>query len=396
VSDANLMMTMTRTRALQQPEWEDQAQLRRVRAILAARPPLVEMEQIDLLRGLLAQVALGQAHVIQAGDCSEDPNESSEEHVIDKCEVLDILAHGLGTQTGTPVLRAGRIAGQFAKPRSQPVERVGDLELPVYRGHMVNAPDPDPDSRRADPLRLLIGYMAANEIMMRLGWFQSSARNARALPGRMVWTSHEALLLDYELPMVREMPDGRRWLSTTHWPWIGNRTRQVDGAHVRLLAEVANPVAVKIGPMATEDEVRALCEALDSQRCPGRLTLISRMGADLVQYRLRPLVRAVREAGHSVIWLCDPMHGNTMISSSGKKYRLVDAITREVRHFRAALALADGVAGGLHLETTTDDAATECVGDVSRIDEIDCRYRTFCDPRLTRHQALSVISAWND
>ncbi|CAM5723672.1 Phospho-2-dehydro-3-deoxyheptonate aldolase OS=Streptomyces fumanus OX=67302 GN=phzC1 PE=3 SV=1 [Streptomyces fumanus] len=283
------------------------------------------------------------------------PTKAHPEHVHRKAAVLDLLAGALKLITRRPVVRVGRIAGQFGKPRTSDTEIVGGVELPVYRGHMVNSPAPDAESRRPDPLRLLTGYMAASEIARNLGWHGVRRPHAEST----VWTSHEALLLDYEVPMVREQPSGELLLTSTHFPWIGERTRQVHGAHVTLLAKVGNPVGCKVGPAMTEDELLALCKRLDPGREPGRLTLIARMGADHAAERLPPLVRAVRAAGHPVIWLTDPMHGNTVRTPSGHKTRLVTTIEREVRAFKRAVESAGGVAGGLHLETTPDHV-TEC------------------------------------
>ncbi len=391
---AAAVTTVRCARAAQQPEWSDLAQVQRIRAILAARPPLVRLEDVRMLRSLLAHVAAGEAHVIQAGDCAEDPNDCTPEHVSRKGAVLDLLVGTLKLTTHTPVLRVGRIAGQYTKPRSAHVEQVGDRELPVFRGHMVNGPEPDPDARSADPLRILGCYIAAREIIEQLGWHRPG-HGSRHRIEPPVWTSHEALLLDYELPMIRDLGGGQRWLSSTHWPWIGERTRHVDGAHVAMLAEVVNPVACKIGPGIDTAEIVALCDRLDPQHEPGALTLIARIGADLVADRLPRLVETVRRAGHPVIWLCDPMHGNTITGPDGQKTRLVDTILREVREFRRAVAAGGGVAGGLHLETTPEEV-TECVADASALSRAERRNTSFCDPRLNPAQALSVVSAWSD
>ncbi|HEX2317136.1 MAG TPA: 3-deoxy-7-phosphoheptulonate synthase, partial [Thermomonospora sp.] len=347
------------------------------------------------LRAWLARVAAGEALVVQAGDCAEDPRECTPAWVARKAAVLDLLAGTLKMAAHRPVLRVGRIAGQFAKPRSRPLERVGGTDLPVFRGHMVNEPEPTPEGRRPDPLRILTGYMAAGDIMEHLGWLRRDGLGARPFAGieAPVWTSHEALLLDYEIPMLRRDDRGRVWLGSTHWPWIGERTRQVDGAHVALLAEVANPVGCKVGPSMEPGELLALCERLDPGREPGRLTLISRMGADAVADRLPPLVEAVRSAGHPVIWMCDPMHGNTVTAAGGLKTRLLPRIVQEVRLFRRAVEAAGGVAGGLHLETTPDDVA-ECVADEAAGPDA-ARYTTHCDPRLNPRQAVSVVASWN-
>ncbi|MFJ4778904.1 3-deoxy-7-phosphoheptulonate synthase [Streptomyces sp. NPDC088762] len=385
-----LVPNLHELKAFQQPEWEDAAQVRRVRETLASLPPLVTADAVGELRTLLAGAAAGEALVLQAGDCAEDPAESSRADVHRKTALLDRLADILGGAAGKPVVRVGRMAGQFAKPRSERFEQIGELTLPVFRGHMVNAPEPDPHRRRPDPGRMLTGYRAAAGITREL-----NLRDAARPPTRRVWTSHEALLLDYEVPMVRESPGGDRWLGSAHWPWIGERTRQTDGAHVRLLADVVNPVGCKIGPGTTPAEVTALCEQLDPGRDPGRLTLISRMGAHVLADRLPPLVRAVRAAGHPVIWLCDPMHGNTITAPDGNKTRLVESMLMELHGFLRVMAVTGAVAGGLHLETTPDDV-TECVADVSEIGSAGGRRTTFCDPRLNPRQAAALVSAWSD
>ncbi|MFE4574386.1 3-deoxy-7-phosphoheptulonate synthase [Streptomyces chartreusis] len=395
---------MTRTReavtdlrgpALQQPDWDDPSQVRRIRDVLAARPPLVRAEDVQVLRTLLAEVARGEALVVQAGDCAENPDECDAEYVSRKSAVLDLLAETLKTAARKPVVRAGRIAGQFAKPRSKPFEQIGELELPVYRGHMINAPEHDEEGRRHDPLRLLTSYITACNVMEHLGWRGRAALGHQPLTETRLWTSHEALVLDYEMPMIRQLGDGRRWLGSTHWPWIGERTRQLDGAHVDLAASIVNPVAVKVGPTMTENEVTVLCERLDPMREPGRLTLIARMGAETVTDRLPALVEAVRAAGHPVIWLSDPMHGNTVIGPDGHKTRLLETMAQEIRRFLRAVTGAGGTAGGLHLETTPDDVL-ECVTDVSAYEGKPVRRTSLCDPRLNPQQAAVLVSAWSD
>lgn len=377
--------------ALQQPEWSDLLQVSRVAEELAARPTLVQADDVATMRTQLGKVALGEALVVQSGDCAEDPQECTPHDVARKTAVLDLLAGSLGLITGKPVLRAGRIAGQFAKPRSTVTEVVDGLTLPSFRGHMVNGPERDAESRQADPLRILIGYMAASDIVDHLGWREGAAGRDAVEP--LVWTSHEALLLDYEIPMLRIDEQGRLFLGSTHWPWIGERTRQVDGAHVALLSQVANPVACKVGPTMEPDELLALCERLDPWRDPGKLTLIARMGAEAVAHRLPPLVEAVRRAGYPVIWLTDPMHGNTVTTADGYKTRLVETISLEVSRFVAAVRGAGGVPGGLHLETTPDDV-TECATKEADLSSVGERYTSFCDPRLTPGQAVSVVSSW--
>ncbi|WP_200261987.1 3-deoxy-7-phosphoheptulonate synthase [Streptomyces sp. HSG2] len=376
--------------APQQPRWDDVEQVRRVRAELASRPALVRASDVRDLRSHLARVAAGEALVVQAGDCAEDPDDSGPQTVARKAAVLDLLAGTLRLATGKPVIRVGRIAGQFGKPRSNDTELVDGVTLPVYRGHMVNDPEPSVEGRRPDPLRLLTGYMAADDIMRHLGWRRP---DPRAAIDATVWTSHEALLLDYETPLVRQESDGPL-LSSTHWPWIGERTRRVDGAHVALLAETVNPVGCKVGPKTTPAQLLALCARLDPRREPGRLTLIARMGADTVAAALPALVRAVRDAGHPVVWLTDPMHGNTVTTRQGLKTRFVETIEREVIAFRAAVADNGGIPGGLHLETTPD-VVTECAPSEAAADSVGDVYATLCDPRLNPAQALSVVSAWS-
>ncbi|GAA2394307.1 3-deoxy-7-phosphoheptulonate synthase [Dactylosporangium salmoneum] len=373
--------------AAQQPDWGDPAGLAAARTHLAQQPPLVRAADVFALRAHLARVAGGEAAVVQAGDCAEDPAECSYGDVTRKAGLIDMLAGALQQETRRPVLRVGRMAGQLAKPRTRPVELVGGQELPVYRGHLVNAPEPDPQSRRPDPARLVAGHRTAREVLTHLGWLGPR----RAVP--TTWTSHEALLLDYELPQLRRTATGRWLLTSTHWPWIGERTRALDGAHVALLAAVVNPVACKVGPSTSAADLVALCGRLDPRREPGRLALIARLGAAAVADRLPVLVEAVRAAGHPVVWLVDPMHGNTVTTAQGLKTRLLDTVVREVRAFQCAVRGSGGVAGGLHLETSPDDV-TECAADAGHVERVGDKYTSLCDPRLNPEQAMSVIAAW--
>lgn len=377
-------MDITQRSAVQQPQWSGDHVLG-MREVLMACPALVTAADVRALRSALGQVAAGRAHVLQAGDCAEDPAECTAGCLARKVGLLDLLAGVMELNTSRPVVRVGRVAGQFAKPRSRSTERVGGAELPVYRGHMVNSPEPDPDGRRADASRLVHGYRAASDAMRHLGW-DGAGERTRATP--YVWTSHEALLLDYEIAMLRRDGD-RMLLGSTHWPWIGDRTRQVDGAHVALLAGVTNPVACKVGPRMAPGELLELCDRLDPGREPGRLTLIARMGADAVADLLGPLVEAVRGAGHPVIWLTDPMHGNTVTTPDGLKTRVVRDVVREVRGFAEVV----GGAGGIHLEATPDDV-TECAWDSDGIARVGEKYTSLCDPRLNPRQAVRVVSAW--
>jgi 3-deoxy-7-phosphoheptulonate synthase len=387
---ADVLADIRNRPAQQQPEWEHLPELAGARAALAGGEQLVRATDVDALRAALARVARGEALVLQVGDCAENPDECGVADVHRKTGLLDLLAGTLQLAALRPVVRVGRLAGQFAKPRSSDTEVVGGRTLPAYRGHLVNAPEPDPLSRRPDPRRLLAGYRAAREVLGHLGWGSPGV----APVGAPVWVSHEALLLDYELPQVRRTGDGRLLLTSTHWPWLGERTRQPDGAHVALLATVANPVACKVGPRITAGELLHLCDLLDPLRTPGRLTLIARLGADAAEERLPHLVRAVRQAGHPVSWLVDPMHGNTVRAPGGLKTRYLQTVLREVRGFQCAVRAEGGVAGGLHLETTPDEV-TECVADADQADRVGDKYTTLCDPRLNPAQAAAVVRAWN-
>jgi 3-deoxy-7-phosphoheptulonate synthase len=376
--------------AFHQPNWAAHPVIDRVRLDLAGRPGLVEFEEVRNLRTLLAEVAAGRSQVIQAGDCAEDPAECTPGDLTRKIGLLTAIAEMMTSNAGKPVIRVGRFAGQFAKPRSDATERVNGLELPTYAGHMVNSPEPDPRLRRPDPRRMLDCYDAAQAAMEFLRRRANVWTPQTETP---VWSSHEALVLDYEVPLVRQDAEGNRILTSTHWPWIGNRTRQPGGAHVALLATVTNPIACKVGPDATAGELIDLCATLDPDRQPGRLTFISRMSAAVVADRLPPLVAAVRAEGHPVSWLCDPMHGNTVVTPDGFKTRLITSVVSEVRRFQTAVAAGGGIAGGLHLETTPDQV-TECVHDETELGDVGTKYTTFCDPRLNPEQAVGVAKAW--
>jgi 3-deoxy-7-phosphoheptulonate synthase len=376
--------------ALQQPSWDDGTGVQQVRDELAALPPLVDANDVRTLRSALADVAAGRAKVVQAGDCAEDPTECTAGDVARKAGLLDRLAGTLKMNVHRPVLRVGRIAGQFAKPRSKPTEDVDGVTLPAFRGHMVNRPEPDALLRRPDPRRMIDGYHASASAMTHLGWLGRARHAPIEAP---VWTSHEALLLDYELPQVRRVDD-ELLLTSTHWPWIGDRTRALDGAHVDVLSQVANPVACKVGPSMTPEELVDLCERLDPERTHGRLTLIVRLGTDRLPEQLPTLVEAVRAAGHPVIWMVDPMHGNTVKTSCGLKTRHVETIIREMGLFQRVLQDLGAIPGGMHLETTPD-AVTECAWDPSDDDRVGDKYTSFCDPRLNPDQAAAALSTWS-
>ncbi|MFD6341908.1 3-deoxy-7-phosphoheptulonate synthase [Streptomyces sp. NPDC060131] len=376
-------------RAWQQPDWPDPAAVAGVTAQLASAPGLVSGSEAAELRGLLAEVAGGRLLVLQAGDCAEVPEQATPERIAHRAGLLHALGDALGARARRPVVTVGRIGGQYAKPRSQATEVRDGRELPAFRGHLVNGPDFDAESRTPDPRRMTAGYRAAAEVAGALASARP-ARSGHALP--RVWTSHEALVLDYELPLVRRH-DGRPVLTSTHWPWIGDRTRQLDGAHVELLSQVSNAVACKVGPGMTAAELVAVCDRLDPGREPGRLSLIARLGERRVEALLPPLVAAVRRAGHPVVWLCDPMHGNTFRSPQGRKIRLVGSLVREVRAFHAAVTAERGVAGGLHLEVSPAPVV-ECVSDEAGWAWPPGAPEPLCDPRLNPAQAHQVVAAW--
>ncbi len=404
---------------------------------LAALPPLVVAGEARQLTSALGEVAQGRAFLLQAGDCAESFAAFAADSIRDKLKVVLQMAAALTYAAGVPVVKVGRIAGQFAKPRTSETERIGDTELESFRGHMVNDEPFDADARRPDPERLVTAYhqSAATLNLLRAftkggfadlshvhAWNQqfvaSSAEGRRyeRIAGEIdralrfmtacgidlsaesglhqvdFWTSHEALILNYEEALTRQDSLSGDWVDcSAHLLWVGERTRQLDGAHVEFLAGVINPVAVKIGPSATADDVVALCDRLDPSFVPGRLTLITRFGAGRVRQHLPPLLEAVTASGHPVVWACDPMHGNTFTSASGHKTRRFDDILAEVREFFAVHRESGSWPGGVHVELTGDDV-TECLGGAEVIEEehLHRRYTTACDPRLNARQSLDL------
>jgi 3-deoxy-7-phosphoheptulonate synthase len=423
--------------AAQQPPWPDEGALDAALKQLSSLPPLVFAGEARSLTSELANVAEGRAFLLQAGDCAESFELFSADAIRDKLKVILQMAVVLTYSSGVPVVKVGRIAGQFAKPRSAPTERVGDVDLPSFRGHMVNDIAPTDAARTADPERLLQAYhqSAATLNLIRAftkggfadlsrvhAWnqeFVASSREGRRyeqvaqgiddalrfmaacgidtathpqLHEVDFFTSHEALILGYEEALTRQDSLTGDWYDcSAHMVWIGERTRQLDGAHVAFLAGVHNPIGCKLGPTVTPDEVLQLCEVLNPERVPGRLTLISRMGADGIEAGLPPLLRAVRDAGHPVVWTCDPMHGNTFTSASGRKTRHLDAVMREIQGFFAAHREVGTWPGGVHVELTGDNV-TECLGGAEEIldADLDNRYETMCDPRLNGRQSLDL------
>ena len=423
--------------AAQQPDWPDRDRLDSALKTLSGYPPLVFAGEARSLLSSLGQVAAGNAYLLQAGDCAESFDDFSADSIREKLRVILQMAVVLTHSLGVPVVKVGRIAGQFAKPRSNSTEHVDGVELPSFRGHIVNDPAPLAEARVPDPGRLVQAYHQSSSTLNLLraftkGGFADLSRVhawnqefvASSPQGRRyerfaneidramrfmracgvdtetndklrevdVYTSHEALILGYEEALTRQDSLTGRWYDcSAHMLWIGERTHQLDGAHVEFLRGVGNPIGCKIGPDTPTSEVLALCEVLNPSRIPGRVTLVSRMGADLVVDRLRPLLRTVTDAGHPVVWACDPMHGNTYTAPNGRKTRHFDAILREIAGFVEAHRAEDTWPGGIHVELTGANV-TECLGgadDVSDTD-LDNRYETVCDPRLNGRQSLDL------
>ncbi len=423
--------------ALHQPQWPDEAAAESVRDRLGSMPPLVFAGEARQLQESLAAVADGRAFLLQAGDCAESFHDFSAISIREKLKIILQMAAVLTYGSMLPVVKLGRIAGQFAKPRSSPTETVAGVELPSFFGHMVNGDEPTPAARAFDPDRMLQGYhqsastlnllraftkggfadltkvhlwnqefvgsspegrryqAIASEIARALRFMAACGidlEGERSLHEVDVWTSHEGLLLDYEQGLTRRDSLTGRWYDcSAHMLWIGERTRQLDGAHVAFFAGVNNPLGVKLGPAATAQDVVGLCEALNPDRVPGRLTLIARLGAARVEELLPPLIRAARQGEHPVVWVCDPMHGNVFRTASGYKTRRFEDIMAEIHGFFAA-CLAEGAwPGGVHLEFTGEHV-TECLGGSEEVLEnhLDHNYATLCDPRLNARQSLDL------
>lgn len=366
--------------AQQQPNWGNDARDEAI-ASLEQSAPLVTESEIAELKSRLGEVADGKAVMLQAGDCAEPMTDTVSGVVEQKALALVIMGQLLGHQAGAPVVRIGRIAGQFAKPRSQSHETVSGSLVPTYRGGLVNDPYPSARAREHEPERLLRARAAAEVITEQL----------RFRGGDRIWTSHEALVLDYELPQIRPTSDGRAMLTSAHTIWIGARTNQIDHAHVALAANIINPVGCKVSANTTPDELAALAEAINPNRETGKLMLIARMGASVD--RLPELMNVVKRQGQPAIWLCDPMHGNTLTASDGRKTRYVESIKHELVEFQCAARATGIIVGGVHLETTIDDVK-ECLVNDQDVRDGHAPYTTLCDPRLTIRQALDVLSRW--
>lgn len=356
-----------------QPRWPDPRETARVRQVLAHADPLVPMAEARALRTELA----GPAFLLQGGDCAETFADNTPRSVRNRVDLLRAMSERISQGSGARVVTLGRIAGQYAKPRSSPVERRGDASLPSYLGDAVNAAAYTEAARTPDPSNLLRAY-------------RESAKTLSFLSGSGIYTSHEALLLDYELPQTRISPDdGARWAHSGHLLWIGERTRSLTGPHIEFASGVANPIAVKIGPGCTPDELLSLHAVLNPDNLPGRLTFILRMGRALAHERARELLTAAAAAGLADRFVSDPMHGNGVTSPGGIKTRTMRAIEEELRGFFAACGETGTLPGGVHLELSGDDV-TECV-DVDIDDTwLGRRYHTSCDPRLNPSQSLHL------
>jgi 3-deoxy-7-phosphoheptulonate synthase len=423
--------------AVQQPQWPDNGALDNALKQISAFPPLVFAGEARSLQTALGQVASGNAFLLQAGDCAESFEEFSAVNIREKLRVILQMAVMLTYSMGVPVVKVGRIAGQFAKPRSNNTETVNGVELPVFRGHMVNGPDAHAEARIPNPDRLVQAYHqaastlnlvraftkggfadlnrvhawnqefvaqsaegkryedVASEIERALAFMRACGIDTEtntALHQVDVYTSHEALILGYEEALTRQDSLTGGWYDcSAHMLWIGERTRQLDGAHVEFLRGVGNPIGCKIGKTTDVDYVLSLCETLNPARIPGRLTLISRMGANDVEEALRPLLRAVRDAGHPVVWACDPMHGNTYSAPNGRKTRHLEDIVKEITGFVKAHRAEGTWPGGIHIELTGENV-TECLGGSAGLgnDDLDTRYETVCDPRLNGRQSIDL------
>jgi 3-deoxy-7-phosphoheptulonate synthase len=418
----------------QVPDYPDMAALAAMEAKIARFPPLVFAGEARRLKAALARAGEGQAFVLQGGDCAEGFADFTANTIRDSFRVLLQMAVVLTFGASLPVVKLGRMAGQFAKPRSSDTETKDGVTLPSYRGDIVNGPDFTPEARIPDPSRMEFAYMQSAGTLNLLRAFATGgyadlhqvhrwnlgfvARSPLAdryadLSTRIdetlnfmqacgmsdlpqvretdFYTSHESLLLPYEQALTRiDSTTGDPYACSAHFLWIGDRTRQPEGAHVEFLRGVKNPIGMKVGPTMEADELVRLTEILNPANEKGRLTLISRMGAEKVEAKLSPLLRAVKRAGREVVWLCDPMHGNTT-TVGGYKTRSFDAILSEVRRFFDA-HLAEGTfAGGVHVEMTGSDV-TECLGGAHKLTEADlsANYATFCDPRLNAEQSLEL------
>lgn len=419
--------------AYQQPNWPDEAALVAARAELRALPPLVFAGEVDQLRERLGAVAEGRAFLLQGGDCAETFADATADKIKARVKTVLQMAVVLTYGASLPVVKMGRMAGQFSKPRSSDLETRDGVTLPAYRGDAVNGYPFTPESRTPDPRRLIDGYHMASstlnliraftqggfadlrEVHMWNKGFTENPANARyeqlaAEIDRAVrfmgacgadfeelrradfYVGHEALLFDYERPLTRiDSRTGTPYGTSAHFLWIGERTRQLDAAHVDFLSRLRNPIGVKLGPTTSTDDIARLIDILDPDREPGRLTFITRMGASTIRDALPPLLEYVSGLEALPVWVCDPMHGNSITSSTGYKTRRFDAIVDEVRGFFDAHSQVGTFPGGIHVELTGDDV-TECLGGAELIEEetLSTHYESVCDPRLNHMQSLEL------
>ncbi len=417
----------------QQPQWPDADRVADVSQQIATLPPLVFAGEVDNLRDRLARAASGQAFLLQGGDCAETFAGATAEQIRNRIKTVLQMAVVLTYGASMPIVKMGRMAGQFAKPRSSDSETRGDVTLPAYRGDIVNGYDFTEGSRTADPGRLLQGYHTAASTLNLIraftqggfadlrevhSWNKGFAQNpANQRYERMAaeidraikfmeaagadfdelkrvefFTGHEGLLMDYERPMTRiDSRTDTPYNTSAHFLWIGERTRELDGAHVDYFSKIRNPIGVKLGPTTSPETALALIDKLDPEREPGRLTFITRMGAGKIRDALPPLLEAVRDSGAQPLWVTDPMHGNGITTPTGYKTRRFDDVVDEVRGFFEAHRAVGTFPGGIHVELTGDDV-TECLGGSEQIDEaaLATRYESLCDPRLNHMQSLEL------
>lgn len=417
----------------QQPQWPDAERVAEVSTQLAALPPLVFAGEVDNLRARLARAASGNAFLLQGGDCAETFAGATADQIRNRIKTVLQMAVVLTYGASMPVVKMGRMAGQFAKPRSSDTETRGEVTLPAYRGDIVNGYDFTENSRQADPGRLLQGYhMAAStlnliraftqggfadlrevhswnkgfaqnpanqryermaaEIDRAIKFMEAAGADFEELKRVEFFTGHEGLLMDYESPMTRiDSRTGTPYNTSAHFLWVGERTRELDGAHVDYFSRIRNPIGVKLGPTTTPETALALIDKLDPNREPGRLTFITRMGAGKIRDALPPLLEAVKGSGATPLWVTDPMHGNGITTPSGYKTRRFDDVVDEVRGFFEAHRAVGTFPGGIHVELTGDDV-TECLGGSEQIDEagLATRYESLCDPRLNHMQSLEL------
>jgi 3-deoxy-7-phosphoheptulonate synthase len=419
--------------AKQQPTWPDAERVAAVRAELAIQPPLVFAGEVDILRARLAEAASGKAFLLQGGDCAETFADATADRIRNRVKTLLQMAVVLTYGASMPVIKMGRMAGQFAKPRSSDFETRGDITLPAYRGDIVNGYDFTEEARIPDPARMLKAYHTsastlnliraftqggfadlrsvhewnrgfadnpanaryqslAQEIDRAIKFMAACGADFNELRTTEFYVSHEGLLMDYERPLTRiDSRTGNPYLTSGHFIWIGERTRQMDHAHVDYLSRVRNPIGVKLGPTTQVEDVVELIEKLDPNREPGRLTFITRMGAGKIREELPKLVEAVRDSEANPLWITDPMHGNGITTKNGYKSRRFDDVMDEVRGFFEVHKAAGTFPGGVHVELTGDDVA-ECLGGSDLIDEaaLEERYESLCDPRLNHMQSLEL------